>query len=233
MSVTALAYALAPGGEQNIQSSALARLGSALAPIGPTDSMFDWSCRAVLLCLKAVDFCSGCCEVGVPRSQAWYGLVEELASWHASQPKSFRPLIDLESTPGPTPPPESLFPVLCFTNGAAVLGNQLYHGAMLLLLRNKPRTVPPHWLRLLSAAPSSQLWHARRVCGIAVHNSHAAWWDPCILAVVYIAASKMTYTPQQQQVLECLERVGCLTGWRTQTSYFCGALRREWGMPAV
>ncbi|KAL8381940.1 hypothetical protein RB595_005953 [Gaeumannomyces hyphopodioides] len=183
--------------------------------------------RTICVRLRLVSFCSGRCEFGVPRSQAWYGLVEELASWHATQPKSFRPLIDLESTPGPPLPPESLFPVLCFTNGAAVLGNQLYHGAMLLLLRNKPRTVPPHSLQLLGVAPSSQLWHARRVCGIAVHNSHAAWWDPCLLSVVYVAAGTMTYAPQQQQVLECLERVGCLAGWRAQTSYFCGALRRE------
>lgn len=122
---------------------------------------------------------------------------------------------------------------MCFTNGAAVLGNQLYHGAMLLLLRNKPRTVPQHSLQLLGAAPGSQLWHARRVCGIAVHNSHAAWWDPCLLAVVYVAASTMTYAPQQQQLLACLERVGYLTGWRAQTSYFCDALRREWAMTAV
>ncbi|KAL8408592.1 hypothetical protein RB594_007145 [Gaeumannomyces avenae] len=229
----ALACALASSGEQEIQGAAMARLDSLLGLVGPTDIMFDWACRAVVLCLKVVNFCSGACQFDLSRPQAWYGLVEELASWHATQPKSFRPLIDLESTSGPAPPPESLFPVLCFTNGAAVLGNQLYHGAMLLLLRNKQRTVPPHSLQLLGAAQSSQLWHARRVCGIAMHNSHAAWWDPCLLAVVYVAASTMTYAPQQQQVLECLERVGYLTGWRAQTSYFCGALGREWGMTAV
>ncbi|KLU82199.1 hypothetical protein MAPG_01275 [Magnaporthiopsis poae ATCC 64411] len=189
--------------------------------------------RTICLRLRLVGFCSGGCESGVTRSQGWYGLIEELASWYETQPNSFRPLIDIESTSGPPLPPETLFPVVCFTNGAAVLGNQLYHGAMLLLLRNKPRTVPQHSLQLLGAAPGSQLWHARRVCGIAVHNSHAAWWDPCLLAVVYVAAGTMTYAPQQQQLLECLERVGYLTGWRAQTSYFCDALRREWAMTVV
>ena len=39
---------------------------------------------------------------------------------------------------------ESLFPVVLFTNGAAVLANQLYHTAMLLLLHMMPWCMGAH-----------------------------------------------------------------------------------------
>jgi hypothetical protein len=119
---------------------------------------------------------------------------------------------------------ESLFPVVLFTNGAAVLANQLYHTAMLLLLQSRPRTLQAA-SRKSSAA--SHLWHAQRVCGICLNNDRRDSWDLCLVASLYLAAQRLTYEPQQRAILDCLNRVRIITGW--DLSNFAVELQETWG----
>ena len=118
---------------------------------------------------------------------------------------------------------ERLFPTILFTNGAAVLGNQLYHTAMLLLLQHRPRTIRNPYGRSLVMSP---LWHAQRSCGISLNNDGQDCWDFSLVASFYVAAKGMSYGPQHQAILDGFERVADLTGW--DLSSLTANLKETW-----
>ncbi|EFQ35785.1 uncharacterized protein GLRG_10980 [Colletotrichum graminicola M1.001] len=158
----------------------------------------------------------------------WTMLSDALGAWYANRAQEFRPMAEMDGE-------ESLFPVVLFTNGAAVFANPLYHTAMPLLLQNKPRVLllqtaaAAAAAKKSSAAPlSSPLWHAQSVCGIALNNDRRDSWDLCLVASLYLAAQRMTYEPQQRAILRCFERVRALTGWRVDG--FSAKAREDWGL---
>ncbi|KAL2860806.1 uncharacterized protein BJX67DRAFT_375813 [Aspergillus lucknowensis] len=158
----------------------------------------------------------------VTSPQTWLQVFEELTQWHYLRPQEFQPMLELY-TEDPNLNPGSEFPMLLFTNGAGALCNQLYHTAMLFMLECKPRTV------LLSKQPSpvlSQLWHAQRVCGVALNNDRREWWDPCLLASFLVAARHMTHESQQLEIVVGFSRVQQLTGWKV--GEYLTQLREEW-----
>lgn len=108
---------------------------------------------------------------------------------------------------------DELFPLVLFTNGAAILANQLYHVSMLLLLQNRPRTLPRDTKQHGRSVLLSPLWHAQRICGISLNNDIRANWDFSLLSSLYLAAQRMTYEPQQHAILRGITRIGNLTGW--------------------
>ncbi|KAK1574608.1 uncharacterized protein LY79DRAFT_523604 [Colletotrichum navitas] len=201
------------------------------SPIAET--MFRCTVEPLLLCAQVVNFCASASRphtaVGPGTRPTpvhrWTVLSDALGAWYANRAQEFWPMAEMDGE-------ESLFPVILFTNGAAVFANQLYHTAMLLLLRNKPRvlqTAAAAAKKPSAAAPlSSPLWHAQRVCGIALNNDRRDSWDLCLVASLYLAAQRMTYEPQQRAVLECFERVGALTGWHVDG--FSAKAREDWGL---
>ncbi|KAI9374741.1 hypothetical protein BJX61DRAFT_256851 [Aspergillus egyptiacus] len=160
----------------------------------------------------------------VPNRDSWLQIFEELTKWHYFRPQEFQPMVEVADDK--TLNPESQFPMLLFTNGAGALCNQLYHTAMLLMLECKPRTT------LLSNAHRSQspalspLWHAQRVCGIALNNDRCECWDPCLLASFLVAARRMTHESQHVEIVQGFERVQALTGW--SVGEYLMQLREEW-----
>ncbi|KAK2041987.1 hypothetical protein LZ31DRAFT_567574 [Colletotrichum somersetense] len=181
------------------------------------EAMFRCAVEPLLLCAQVVNFCAGTSRShtavgpGIPPTtpvHRWTVLCDALGAWYAKRNRNFRPMAEMDGD-------EGLFPVVLFTSGAAVLANQLYHTAMLMLLHNKPRTLQTAAAaaaKKSSVASLSPLWHAQRVCGIALNNDRRDSWDPCLVASLYLAARRMTYEPQQRAILECFERVGALTG---------------------
>ncbi|OLN97747.1 hypothetical protein CCHL11_07913 [Colletotrichum chlorophyti] len=189
------------------------------------ESMFQCTMEPLLLCTKVINFCAGSfppqnAEFGPPVTPLhhWTLLNDALGSWYSSRAQEFRPMVEIDGD-------ESLFPVILFTNGAAVLANQLYHTAMLLLLQNKPRTLQAAAKKSSSMSP---LWHAQRVCGIALNNDRRDSWDLCLVASLYLAAQRMTYEPQQRAIMECFDRVKMLTGWNVDG--FSIRVREDWGI---
>ncbi|TQN67462.1 hypothetical protein CSHISOI_07973 [Colletotrichum shisoi] len=208
------------------------------------ESIFQCTIEPLLLCAQVVNLCAGSPPPRPPLPppppppslptdlgdhhpppspvQRWTRLSDALAAWYAGRAQEFRPMVEMDGD-------ESLFPVLLFTNGAAVLANQLYHTAMLLLLQNRPRTLRATASKKSSSASSSSpLWHARRVCGIALNNDQRDSWDLCLVASLYLAAQRMTYEPQQRAVLGCFDRVRALTGW--DVDGFEARAREDWGL---
>ncbi|KAM0546687.1 hypothetical protein ACHAPJ_010724 [Fusarium lateritium] len=176
----------------------------------------------VLLCAQVLNYCFG---GDVPTSpdvirptaaQRWKSLSEALQMWYTSRPRDFKPMLEIDDN-------EQLFPLVLFTNGAAVLANQLYHTSMLLLLQNRPRTLPKEHGRSVYLSP---LWHSQRICGISLNNDTRTSWDFSLLASFYLAAKRMTYEPQQHAILRGIDRIGSLTGWNVNA--LSAQLVHEW-----
>lgn len=177
----------------------------------------------ILLCAQVLNHCFGQDLPSTPgmhlrpsAAQNWKSLLESLNMWYNNRPRDFKPMWEVEES-------EELFPLVLFTNGAAVLANQLYHTSMLLLLQNRPRTLPKEHGRSVLISP---LWHAQRICAISLNNDTTASWDFSLLASLYLAAKRMTYEPQQHAILRGIDRIGSLTGWNVNA--LSAQLVQEW-----
>lgn len=190
--------------------------------------------RMLQLCARAANLCSGYPSrpllgshgpdaAGLPVAQEWRLIAEELNAWYCSRPEKLQPVVELDHSPTDAEP---LFPAILFTNGAAILGNQMYHTAMMLLLQHKSRTLMLDRRRLPAWSP---LWHAQRVCGIALSNDRRECWDLLLLASFYLVAKSMTYEPQQRYLLRGFDVVSRLTKWNVD--HLKTMLQQEWHMP--
>ncbi|KAJ5682127.1 uncharacterized protein N7477_002067 [Penicillium maclennaniae] len=112
----------------------------------------------------------------------------------------------------------------CFyANGGGLFANQLYHTAMLLLLQNRPRTAR---INRFSSAIMSPLWHAQRICSIALNNERRESWDACLLASFLSVSRRMTHESQQEEILCGFRRIQKVTGW--ESGRLLEDLRAEW-----
>jgi len=152
----------------------------------------------------------------------WLQTFEEVAHWYQLQPQEFRPVVEIDKDDANFNP-DGEFPMLLFTNGAASLCNQIYHTAMLILLQCKPRTILLGKLHSLALSP---LWHAQRICGIAINNDRRECWDPCLLASFLVAARHMTHEYQQREILQAYYRIHNITGW--DIGEYLTQLREYW-----
>ncbi|CAG9975638.1 unnamed protein product [Clonostachys byssicola] len=175
--------------------------------------MLGYDREPALLCAQVLNLCFHG-DTGQPTHvgtvQTWMELSQSLNIWYANRPQDFKPMVELEDSISETDT-TNLFPTILFTNAAAVLANQLYHTAMLLLLQNRPRTLSKDAAgRSILVSP---LWHAQRVCGISLNNEDRCSWDFSLVASLFLAAQRMTYEPQQNAVLGGFHRIAAITGW--------------------
>jgi hypothetical protein len=158
------------------------------------------------------------------QSERWKVLLDRLFSWYTNRPVELKALLDVQGR-------EAAFPTILFTGGIGIWANIMYHTAMLLLLNQRPRSISlAEWLgsRMADKGQISPLWHAQRVCGIAVNSNPdlTRCWDPCMIACFSIAARRMTHPVQQSTLITCLIHVKSL-GWRVDG--MIQSLHEEWG----
>ncbi|CAG8286076.1 unnamed protein product [Penicillium salamii] len=189
----------------------------------PFEMVFYYAYRPLWLAARAIQFTHNE-EVSQDRPplHVWMELVEELEQWYRERPQEFLPMLELDMDHQLAGPERSL-PVVLFANGAGLFGNQLYHTAMLILLHNRPRTAR---IGDFHSAAMSPLWHAQRICSIALHNDRRECWDPCLLASFLMAARRMTHESQQRAVIQGFERIRTVTGW--DTGGCLHTLKTEW-----
>jgi hypothetical protein len=161
---------------------------------------------------------------GMSRVTRWSTLLDELWAWQRNRCPELQQLVEVEGR-------EATFPTVIFASGAGIVANTLYHTAMFLLLRNRPQSISlteHHGKPELDAAQMSPLWHARRVCGIALNSDpeHTHCWDPCMIAAFSLMARRMTHASQQNDIIACLGRVK-VAGWHIDG--LVQKLRDEWG----
>lgn len=199
----------------------------ALCPRARTDEIFQCANEAVALCVDAAIYRQGDegrwlqQRYGRGRLNIWRMLVDELEKWFVNRPQNFQAILELYPKDGTQSKDE--FPTIVFSNGAAILANQLCHTAMLLLLQNKPRFAGQ---ANYNSSFMSTLWHSHRISGIAINNERRDCWDPCLLASLLVAARMATHESQHSAILNTLESVQELTGW--SISQHLNNLRTEW-----
>jgi hypothetical protein len=151
------------------------------------------------------------------RATAFKSLLADLADWYDKRKPELHPTVEMEVD-------EQSFPVIFFPSGTSIYASIMYHTTMLLLLDNKPRTVQ---LDSRENPHMSSLWHARRVCGIALSNDRRACWDPCLLGAFFAASRRMTHEGQQLAIMAAMDWIEEL-GWSTAS--LKAQLRQEWGL---
>lgn len=194
---------------------------------GKVDHVSFYAQAAIALCVDAVMFSHGDDDrwlqqrYGLNRVETWKTLIQSFAHWYMHRSQEFQPIIELYPKDGLES--ENDFPSIVFTSGAALLANQLYHTGMLLLLQSKPRFVEKP---MSNSSSMSILWHAHRICGIAIQNDGRSTWDPSLVASLIVAARTVTHRSQHDAVVGTLEAVQSLTGW--EISRHIDELKSEW-----
>lgn len=138
----------------------------------------------------------------------WRQLWDALQRWSDLRPSELYPA--LETYVGP----RDAFPTVLFTTPCANFSTQLYHTAALLMLKCKPRT-----LQIIEGFPGavSPLWHARRICAIALSNETSEKWHPTTWASFIYAARYVASRREQERVLRHAREVLSMTKWRLQS----------------
>ena len=191
-------------------------------------------CLAILadvtsLCLQRADHSATTSQFEInlqhlSRAERWKRLWDELKTWRATCPLELQSLAHHERA-------GASFPTILFTSWAGLSTNIIYHTAMFLLLDHRPRTGPKDDSFPLDtgAAYVSPIWHARRICGIALSSDlrYRPCWDPCMIAAFTLVARRMTHPDQQTELLKCVQGMKA-SGWRVDG--LTTSLRRDWGL---
>ncbi|KAF2030130.1 hypothetical protein EK21DRAFT_89194 [Setomelanomma holmii] len=179
---------------------------------------FDaYACDAVYLCAQVLDLLALQPQLArygnVTTSSAnglayedftgqWSILWSSIDDWCNTRPPEMHPI---SSTTVPLKP----FPLVLYSNPAAISGNQLYHTACILMLRHKPSSIN------LSPESNIILWHAHQVCAISTSNHHHGAWNNSIQPL-WIAGQLLSEDREREAVLELYERIERETGWGTK-----------------
>lgn len=202
-------------------------LHTAASPSGRgwSRDLLGYDREPIILCAKTLQYCFGSPAPPALGSQSkvdtWKEILHSLNLWYSNRPQDFKPMFELKSRSSQ----DQLFPLILFTNPAAIMANQLYHTAMLLLLQHKPKTVGAA-SGLGRSASMSPLWHAQKICGISINNDDINSWDFSLVASFYLAAKGMTYVPQQEVITRRVEKIATMTGWNL--SSLLPRLRQIW-----
>lgn len=143
----------------------------------------------------------------------WVRLFTVLESWYELRPPEMLPIFTQTASF------ERPFPTVLFGSGAAISGNQLHHTAAMLMLQNIARNVK-------RTSRHSMLWHARRVCGIAISNEHHGCWTNSIQPL-WLAGQIMSHPTEHQAIVEIYTRIEKETGWGA--TWRANDLNHFWG----
>ncbi|CAL5875281.1 uncharacterized protein PFLUO_LOCUS9586 [Penicillium psychrofluorescens] len=163
---------------------------------------------AVYLCAKACELVSDrtqCIELGSKNgctgevfNRRWIQLWDDLQQWVDKRPPELLPVYTAPNKP---------FPHILFIHWAAISSNQLYHTASILLLNLMPKSV-----KLQPAPTVSPLWHARRICGISLANSHHGCLNNAIQPL-WIAGRLFSHVSEHTIIVDIIRNIEADTGW--------------------
>ncbi|KAK5635815.1 hypothetical protein RRF57_011527 [Xylaria bambusicola] len=173
---------------------------------------------AVYLCALVLDLFAGK-HTEVVYTRHWNELFNYIEDWYTQRPSEMLSILELNAPKGDYSRP---FPVVLFSNSAAVSGNQLYHTAALLMLQEKPRGAAI----TRSNKPRSILWHARRICAISISNEQHGCWTNSIQPL-WIAGKVMSHPSEHQAILDIYAKIERETGWGAK--WRADDLKSYWG----
>ncbi|TLD03217.1 uncharacterized protein PgNI_12424 [Pyricularia grisea] len=185
----------------------------------------------------AVYLCSKVCDLIASRTQfvelgnengcddseytaRWLCLWTELQRWTDERPVDILPIQVVEASES------SPFPHVLFLHWAAISSTQLYHTACLLLLGMLPLAEQCHLPR---GQVGSQVYHAKRICGISQTNPHQGCLNNAIQPL-WLAGRLLSHPVEHKIVVELIRDIEATTGWGT--SWRIPDLEVAWGFRA-
>ncbi|KAI0429251.1 hypothetical protein F5Y09DRAFT_264136 [Xylaria sp. FL1042] len=171
---------------------------------------------SVFLCAAVLDLFAGN-YTGDTFTRRWSEIFAYIEDWYTQRPLEMKSILELNAPKGDFSRP---FPVVLFSNAAAVSGNQLYHTAALVMLQGKPRGA------FIRSKPRSILWHARRICAISISNMQHSSWTNCIQPL-WIAGKVMSHPSEHQAILDIYAKIEKDTGWSAK--WRADDLKSYWG----
>lgn len=149
----------------------------------------------------------------------WQQLWSDLKTWYDKRPPALLPAKHVSNITG-----NNSFPAILFLHPAAISSNQLYHTASILMLEIRPKEVD------ISEDPniSSALWHARRVIGISLTNSHKGSLNNAIQPL-FVAGRLFSHREEHKVIVNILLQIEALTSWGSR--WRIRDLETCWGYP--
>ena len=151
--------------------------------------------------------------------QSWYRLWMEIQSWRRDRPLEMKELEFEEEINGSHTGP---FPYVLYAASCAISSNQLFHTACIILLDIRPQSIK---LQQLGRA-GSNLWHARRICGISSTNEHHGCLNNAIQPL-WVAGKLLSHPVEHKALVDLVKTIEVKTGWGTQ--WRISDLKQAWG----
>lgn len=141
----------------------------------------------------------------------WHDLWSQVQSWYDSRPVEMQSLVDIGSIERSQIDPlnTASFPIHLYSSAIAVQAAIFYHITALLLVQHKPRLLNIPGRRQHFTSPN---WHARAIAGIVTSNEFSEQWDPIVIASLLYIARDITYSAQQNYILDSFETISAVTG---------------------
>lgn len=152
-----------------------------------------------------------------PFIHRWHSLWVEVQEWAQKRPEEMR---EMDFAADHNPQTEA-FPFILFAAPCAISSNQLYHTSCLLLLDMKPPSID-----LADSRLGSGLWHARRICGISMTNSHHGCLNNAIQPL-WLAGKLLSHPTEHRLIVNLIKRIEAETGW--SGTWRLRDLRDLWG----
>ncbi|KAH3669259.1 hypothetical protein OGAPHI_001380 [Ogataea philodendri] len=138
----------------------------------------------------------------------WIQLYTELDRWWQERPAEMKPVVTQYTENCP-------FPSILFCVTPAISGTQMFHTAVILLMKFKTRVLRP--LPVIQTDPvmrKSLIWHAKCVVGISLANGHHGCLNNA-LQPIWVAGKFMSSKEEQQVIVDLLQKIEDTTGWST------------------
>ncbi|KAJ1330858.1 fungal specific transcription factor domain-containing protein [Microdochium nivale] len=147
-------------------------------------------------------------------AERWVALWQELQTWIVDSPPEFHAVRTVETKP---------FPQTLFPHWAAISSTQLHHTSCLLLLGIMPKPLDPS---LTPGSIGSVVWHAKKICGISLANSHQGCLNNAIQPI-WLAGRHLSHRSEHDLIVKLIWSIESLTGWGT--CWRISDLEAAWG----
>lgn len=137
--------------------------------------------------------------------QSWHRLWSELQDWRRNRPSELLEIGFPEISGGTKVSP---FPFILYAAACAISSNQLYHTGCLLLLESCPPSINP----MQFGQVGSNIWHARRICGISSTNEHHGCLNNA-LQPLWVAGKLLSHPVEHKAVADLIRSIEAKTGW--------------------
>jgi len=165
-----------------------------------------------ILCAEILNLSLAPATCSMGKREEWSKLHMMIEDWQSHLARCFQPLLSINSLKAVDFGDISTsFPVVIYTNRSTFYTAFLFHLSCLLLLQSRPHSLR----RMKSTCLRNIVYHSVYLCGISKSNRLGWSHDPLVLAALLRAGTVLSYRGQQMEMLQHLNALTGLTGWKT------------------